>query len=192
MRTLLKYAMVGILSASMAGSISTSAFAAKKKIYLVNGFFSAALGYGLKNLSKKISGDRYFQFVGGVPARTKNGIVADAARAYKKDPNTRIGLVGISAGANAVTQIAAALGRQGVPVHYLAAIEGGSMTPVGNNVVVADSFVCSGSTCKSKSMPRRGGNSKTRFSTIRLNTSHVGSSDSPKLHNRIVSRLNSM
>lgn len=192
MKKFSKIAIVSTFAISLLGANVGDAFAAKKKIYLVNGFFSAALGYGLKNLSKKISGERYFEFVGGVPASTKRGIIADAARAYKRDPNTRIGLVGISAGANAVTQIAAALGKQGVPVHYLAAIEGGKMTPVGNNVVAADSFVCTGGTCKSISMPRKGGNAKTRFSTIRLNTSHIGSSDSPKLHRRVISKLNSM
>lgn len=173
-------------------SSGSHSYAAKKKVYLVNGLLSAVLGYGLRNLSKKISGDRYFEFVGGVPQRTKNGIIADAARAYKRDPNTKIALVGISAGANAVTQIAAALAKQGVPVHYLAAIEGGKMSPVNTNVVSADSFICTGDTCKSIALRRASGNGKTRFSTIRLNTSHIGSSDSPKLHSRVIAKINSM
>ena len=173
-------------------AVSVNAHAAQRKIYLVNGFLSAALGYGLRNLSRKISGERYFEFVGGIPQATKNGIVADAARAYKKDSNVKIALVGISAGANAVTQIAAALDRLGVPVHYLGAIEGGDMTPIRGNVRLVDSFICNGGTCSSNLARRAAGNTLTSFRTIRLNSSHIGSADSPALHSRVIAQINGM
>ena len=181
-----------LLFAFLSLAVTVNAHAAQRKIYLVNGFLSAALGYGLRNLSKKISGERYFEFVGGIPASTKNGIISDAARAYKKDPGTKIALVGISAGANAVTQIAAELGRLGVPVHYLGAIEGGSMTPIRSNVRLVDSFVCNGGTCSSNLAPRAAGNSQTRFRVIKLRSSHIGSADDPALHSRVISQINAM
>lgn len=169
--------------------LASQSFAAPKKVYLVNGLLSKALGYGLTNLSKKIPYARHFKFAGSVTAAAVNGIIADATRAYKKDPNTQISLVGISQGANAVSRIAAALNKNGVKVHYLAIIEGGSLSPIYDNVRKADNFICTNSGCSGKPLRRASGNSTTQFQVIKLNTGHIDSGNHPKMHNRVISQI---
>lgn len=168
---------------------TSNAFAAPKKVYLVNGLLSKALGYGLTNLSKKIPSARHFKFAGAVTAAAVNGIIADATRAYNKDPSTQISLVGISQGANAVSRIAAALYKKGVPVHYLAIVEGGSLSPIYDNVRKADNFVCTNSGCSGKPLRRGGGNSRTQMQVIKLNTGHIDSGNHPKMHNRVINQI---
>jgi hypothetical protein len=169
--------------------LTVSAEAASSKVYLVNGLFSKAFGYGLTNLSKKIPQARHFKFAGGVTQATIDGIISDATNAYKKDSSTKISLVGISQGANAITSIAAALGRNGVKVYYMAIIEGGSMTPIGSNVRKADSFVCTGTDCARRSAPRASGNSTTDMNTITLNTNHIASGDDASMHRRVIAQI---
>lgn len=162
---------------------------AAQKVYLVNGLFSKALGYGLTNLSKKIPQARHFKFTGGVSQKTVNGIIADATRAYKANNNIKISLVGISQGANAVSRIAAALNKNGVAVHYLAIIEGGSLAPVHGNVKKVDNFICTHSTCARTPVSLAGGNSTTRLKTFNLDTGHVDSGNHPTMHNRVISQI---
>ncbi|WP_156892473.1 hypothetical protein [Salaquimonas pukyongi] len=170
---------------------SGEAMAAPKKVYLVNGLFSKAFGYGLTNLSKKIPYARHFKFSGSVSQAAINGIISDATKAYKRDPSTQISLVGISQGANAVANIASQLARNGVKVHYLAAIEGGNMAAVQNNVKKADSFICSNSGCTRKKLRRAGGNSSTRMGAVELDTGHIDSGNHPRMHRRVISQINS-
>lgn len=166
--------------------MANGAVAASSKVYLVNGLFSKAFGYGLTNLSKKIPHARHFKFAGGVTQATIDGIIKDATNAYKKDSSTRISLVGISQGANAITTIASALNRNGVKVHYMAIIEGGSLTPLPSNVRKADSFVCTGTDCSRRSATRASGNTTTVMSTITLNTNHIASGDDASMHRRVI------
>jgi len=168
-----------------------AAHAAPKKVYLINGLFSRALGYGLTNLSKKMPYARHFKFSGGVTAAAVNGIIADATRAYKNDPNTQISLIGISQGAIAVVRIANALNNAGVNVHYIGVIEGGSGASVPANVKKADNFICTMSSCNRNPLTRASGNSRTRLQTINLDTGHVDSGNHPTMHNRVIRQVNS-
>ena len=170
-------------------ALSSNAWAGPKKVYLVNGLLSKALGYGLTNLSKKIPYARHFKFAGAVTDAAVNGIIADATKAYQNDPTTEISLIGISQGANAVSRIAAALHKNGVAVHYLATIEGGSMSPVYANVRKADNFVCTNSGCSGKPLRPGGGNGSTVFQTISLDTGHIDSGKHPRMHNRVISQI---
>jgi len=185
--------MISVAAAIMLVAVLASgeALAAPKKVYLVNGLFSKAFGYGLTNLSKKIPYARHFKFSGSVSQAAVNGIIRDATNAYKNDPSTQISLVGISQGANAVANIAAQLARNGVRVHYLAAIEGGNMAAVQDNVNKADSFICSNSGCSRRKLRRAGGNSSTRMGTLELDTGHIDSGNHPRMHSRVISQINS-
>ncbi|MCB1421584.1 MAG: hypothetical protein KDJ69_03770 [Nitratireductor sp.] len=185
--------MVSVAAAIMLVAVLASgeALAAPKKVYLVNGLFSKAFGYGLTNLSKKIPYARHFKFSGSVSQAAVSGIIRDATNAYKNDPSTQISLIGISQGANAVANIAAQLARSGVRVHYLAAIEGGNMAAVQDNVNKADSFICSNSGCSRRKLHRAGGNSSTRMGTLELDTGHIDSGNHPSMHSRVISQINS-
>ena len=184
---LFRIALFLLFSAVIAGS----ATAAPKKVYLVNGLFSKALGYGLTNLSKKMPYARHFKFSGGVTAAAINGIITDAERAYKKDPSTQISLIGISQGANAIVKIANALNSKGVKVHYLGVIEGGARAIIPANVTKADNFICTASNCNRNSLKRAGGNNVTRIQTINLDTGHVDSGNHATMHRRVINQVNS-
>lgn len=170
---------------------ASSGFAAAKKVYLVNGLLSVVFGYGLTNLKKKIPYARHFKFPGGVAQSAIDGIIADAANAYKADPTTMISLVGISQGANAVTKIAAALNKRGVRVHYLGVIEGGTLAPIYANVNKADNFICINSGCAKNPIRRASGNTTTQMNTFRLKTGHIDSGNHPTMHRRVIAQINS-
>ena len=169
---------------------TSAAHAAPKKIYLVNGLLSKVLGYGLTNLSKKIPSARHFKFAGGVTQATIDGIIADATRAYKADPSTRISLIGISQGGKAVATIANALHKKGVKVHYMGIIEANTSITVPASVRKADNFICSGTSCLRNSVRRAGGNSVTQLKQFTLDTGHVDSGNHPTMHNRVISQVN--
>ncbi|MCB1385274.1 MAG: hypothetical protein KDJ80_04985 [Nitratireductor sp.] len=180
-----------VASLLLVAALALPAAAGPKKVYLVNGLFSKAFGYGLTNLSKKIPYARHFKFSGAVTSAAINGIIQDAARAYKNDPTTEISLVGISQGANAITRIAAALDKQGVRVHYVAAIEGGTMTPLPSNVTKADSFICNGGDCARKTVRLATGNTTTRTAVFELDAGHIASGNDARMHSRVISQINS-
>ena len=182
-----RFCVVALLICSMLAA--SAAHAGPKKIYLVNGLLSKLLGYGLTNLSEKIPSARHFKFAGGVTRATIDGIIADAARAYKADPTTRISLVGISQGGKAVATIAAALNKKGVKVHYLAVIEASSATKVYANVRKVDNFICSGASCSRSPVRLAPGNTTTRLKVFTLDTGHVDSGNHPTMHNRVISQV---
>ena len=171
------------------GILAGNALAASKKVYLVNGLLSKTFGYGLTNLSKKIPYARHFKFAGGVTQSTVNGIIADATRAYKKNPGTKISLIGISQGAKAVARIAVALKANGVKVHYLGIIEGGNVSAIPSNVKKADNFICTEGGCSASPVRRASGNSTTRVKTFKLNTGHIDSGNHPSMHRRVISQI---
>ncbi len=168
----------------------STAQAAQKKVYLINGLFSKALGYGLTNLSNKMPYARHFKFSGGVTTAAINGIIADAERAYRNDPTTKISLIGISQGANAVVRIANTLNSRGVKVHYLGVIEGGSGAVIPANVAKADNFICTNANCNRHPLSRASGNNVTQIQTINLDTGHVDSGNHPAMHSRVISQVN--
>ncbi|MCB1428956.1 MAG: hypothetical protein KDJ48_02065 [Nitratireductor sp.] len=166
------------LAASLALAMPGSAFA---KTYLVNGILSAtAIGYGFKNLKKKIPGASLFLMVTGIEAGSiRQTIVKDIRKRHAADPSEQFTLAGISAGANVVLQVAQDVARDGIPIHYLAIVEGdGGSLPA--NVSKADNFICAqrGALCNMKSVA--GAN------TIRVNTGHIDMGNSPEVHNRVV------
>lgn len=183
-----RFCVIALLVFSML--FAGAAHAAPNKIYLVNGLLSRVLGYGLTNLSKKIPSARHFKFAGGVTQAAINGIIADATRAYKADPSTRISLVGISQGGTAVAKIANALNKNGVKVHYLGIIEANANISVPSNVLKADNFICSGTSCLRNSVRRASGNSATQIKVFTLETGHVDSGNHPTMHRRVRAQVN--
>lgn len=171
---------------------STVSNAANRKVYLVNGIASTLLGYGLTNLKKKIPYARHFKYTTTAATGTiKRGIINDAIRAYNADQSVKISLVGISYGARMVTEIASTLHSKGVPVHYLAVIEGKKLTSIKGNVAKADNVTCTGGTCARIRAKLASGNKRTRLGDLVVHTGHVASSDSPRVHSRVISQINS-
>lgn len=166
-----------------------AAQAGPNKIYLVNGLLSKLLGYGLTNLSEKIPSARHFKFAGGVTRATIDGIIADASRAYKADPSTRISLVGISQGGKAIGTIAAALHKMNVKVHYMGVIEASTPTTIYPNVRKVDNFICSGASCSRNPVRLAAGNSTTQVKVYMLDTGHVDSGNHPTMHRRVISQV---
>lgn len=178
----------------IAGAVATSSVsnAAGRKVYLVNGIASTLLGYGLTNLKKKIPYARHFKYTTTAATGTiKRGIINDAIKAYNADQSVKISLVGISYGARMVTEIASTLYSKGVPVHYMAVIEGKNLSSIKGNVRKADNVTCTGGTCARIRARLASGNRSTRLGDLVVNTGHVASSDSPRVHSRIISQINS-
>ncbi|MCB1451672.1 MAG: hypothetical protein KDJ67_16430 [Nitratireductor sp.] len=171
-----------IMTAAIAAAIAFAApGAAQAKTYLVNGILSAtAIGYGFKNLKKKIPGSSLFLMVTGIEAGSiRQTIVKDIRKRHAADPTEQFTLAGISAGANVVLQVAQEVAKDGIPIHYLAIVEGdGGSLP--GNVANADNFICAqrGALCNMKSV--------SGANTIRVNTGHIDMGNSPEVHNRVV------
>lgn len=173
-------------------SVTTVSNAASRKVYLVNGIASTILGYGLTNLKKKIPYARHFKYTTtAATGAIKRGIINDAIRAYNGDPSVKISLVGISYGARMVTEIASTLHSKGVPVHYLAVIEGKNLSTIKGNVAKADNVTCTGGTCSRNRARLASGNSRTRLGDLVVHTGHVASSNSPRVHARVIAQINS-
>ena len=164
--------------------------AGERKVYLINGLLSKVFGYGLTNLSKKMPYARHFKFAGGVTQATIDGVIADATRAYNKDPSVRISLIGISAGGKAIVKIARALNQKGVMVHYLGIVEGGNTGAIPANVRKADNFICTAGGCSAQPAKLASGNTVTRLKTITLNTGHIDSGNHPTMHRRVIAQVN--
>ena len=105
------------------------------KTYLINGLASnvGAIGYGFTNLQKKIPGSVLHSYASPLESSTiiRSQVIKELKAAYRSNPNLDINLIGISYGANIVTQIAANLGRSGIAVNYLATLEGPAMSRIG-------------------------------------------------------------
>lgn len=153
---------------------------ASAKTYLVNGILSAtAIGYGFKNLKKKIPGASLFLMVTGLEAGgIRDTIIKDIKKRHAANPNEQFSLAGISKGANVVMDVARAVARDGIPIYYVGIVEssGGNLP---SNVSKADNFVCAkgGGLCTQK---RVGG-----ATTIPINTGHIDMGNHPTVHSRI-------
>ncbi|MEM9331858.1 MAG: hypothetical protein AAGA53_11070 [Pseudomonadota bacterium] len=166
---------------------------ATARTYLVNGLVSAVpfIGYGMNNLGKRIPGAKVFSYITSIEGNRiiKPNIIADIEARYKRNPNEPINLVGISYGANLVTEIASTLASKGIPVSYLATIEGTSMRAIKSNVRVADNFTCTGSECSKKKVRLAGGNTTTRLAQFSYQDGHIDLGNNKKVHARITSRV---
>ena len=178
-----KFAGRGVATLVIAASLAlTGPSAASAKTYLVNGILSAtAIGYGFKNLKKKIPGAKLFLMVTGIEAGAiRKTIANDIRKRHAANPDEQFTLAGISSGANVVLEVAHDVAADGIPIFYLGIVEssGGSLPA---NVQAADNFICAhrGPLCTMASV--RGAN------TITINTGHIDMGDSPIVHNRVIS-----
>ena len=164
-----------------------------KKTILINGLASnvSAIGYGFKNLSRKIPGATLHSYASFVESSTviRSQVTREIINASKKNPKIEINLIGISFGANIVTWIAQDLHRKKIPVNYLATLEGPAMAPIYTNVRLADNFSCTDLTCFRTSSKLAWGNKKTQFSKFKYKASHIALANHPKVHQRVISQI---
>lgn len=154
---------------------------AAAKTYLVNGILSAtAIGYGFKNLKKKIPNASLFLMVTGIEAGSiRKSIVADIRKRYASGSGEGFTLAGISAGADVVMQVAREVAKDGIPIHYIAIVEGnGGALP--SNVQNADNFICAkpGPLCTMASV--------SGANTVRIDTGHIDMGNHPQVHARVI------
>lgn len=172
--------------------ISTCAANAASRTYLINGIASAVpfIGYGMRNLKKKIGGAKLFSYLtsaeGSAVARS---ITRDAIAAYAANPNIKINLIGISYGANMITKIAGSLARKNIPVNYLGIIDGTALTPLSANVRKADNFTCTNSDCTGARVSFAGGNKTTVLKKFSIKSSHIPLGDNAQVHRRVVGQI---
>lgn len=154
---------------------------ATAKTYLVNGILSATpIGYGFKNLKKKIPNASLFLMVTGVEAGSiRKSIVEDIRKRHAANPSEGFALAGISAGANVVMDVAREVAKDGIDIHYLGIVEGhGGSVPA--NVAVADNFVCA------KAGPLCNMETVSGANRIAIDTGHIDMGNHPTVHGRIV------
>jgi len=167
--------------------------AAQARTYLVNGLVSAVpfIGYGMNNLGKRLPGSKVFSYITSIEGRgvIKPNIIADIEARYKRNPSEAINLIGISFGANLVTEIASELARKNIPVNYLATLEGTSMRSIPPNVRMADNFICTAPECSKKRVRLSGGNGATKLAQFSYKDGHIDLGNNKKVHSRIVSRV---
>ena len=124
-------------------SLGAAMDAAQAKTYLVNGILSATpIGYGFKNLKKKIPSSSLFLMVSGLEAgQIRKTIADDIRKRHAANPDEQFVLAGISKGADVVLEIAQDVAKDNIPIAYLAIVEGnGGSVPA--NVQSADNFIC--------------------------------------------------
>lgn len=170
-----------ISGAMLAAAIVMAPVAAQAKTYLVNGILSATpIGYGFKNLKKKIPGASLFLMVTGAEAGSiRRSIVDDIRRRYQANPASQFTLAGISKGADVVLQVAQDVAREGIPIHYIGIVEGsGGVLP--SNVVHADNFICAkgGGLCTQRIV--------SGANTIRIDTGHIDMGNHDTVHSRVI------
>jgi hypothetical protein len=184
LRKMLKFhSGLGALAAalSLAALVGFAPSAANAKTYLVNGILSATpIGYGFKNLKKKIPNASLFLMVSGLEAgQIRKSIAEDIRKRYAANPQETFTLAGISAGADVVLQVAKDVAKDNIPIYYLAIVEGsgGALPP---NVQNADNFICAkaGALCTMKSV--------SGANTIRIDTGHIDMGNNDTVHGRVV------
>jgi len=169
------------VAASLALMAGIAPSMAQAKTYLVNGILSATpIGYGFKNLKKKIPNASLFLMVSGLEAgQIRKSIVEDIRKRHAANPDEGFTLAGISAGADVILQVARDVSADNIPIYYMAIVEGsgGTLPP---NVQSADNFVCAkaGALCTMK--PVSGAN------TIRIDTGHIDMGNNETVHGRVV------
>ena len=139
-------------------------------------------------MQRKLPGSQLHSYVSPVESSTviRSQVIRELKAAYKANPNIDINLIGISYGANIVTQIAANLGRSNIPVNYLATLEGPAMSRIGTNVRAADNFNCTIIPCFRTTSKLKRGNTVTSFNKFTYRTTHIALADHPAVHSRIL------
>lgn len=166
---------------------------ANARTYIVNGLASAVpfIGYGMNNLGKKIPGSKVFSYITSIEGNRviKPNILADIEARYKRNPNEPINLIGISYGANMVSDIANRLAKKGIPVNYLGIIEGTSLKPIKSNVRRAQNFICTSAECSKRRVGLAGGNSTTKLNQFTYKDGHIDLGNNKGVHSRIISGI---
>ena len=166
---------------------------ASARTYIVNGLASAIpfIGYGMNNLGKKIPGSKVFSYITSLEGNKiiKPNILSDIEARYKRNPNEPINLIGISYGANMVSDIASRLARKGIPVNYLGIIEGTSLKSIKSNVRRAQNFICTGAECSKRRVGLAGGNSITKLNQYTYDDGHIDLGNNRGVHSKILSGI---
>jgi len=166
---------------------------ANARTYIVNGLASAVpfIGYGMNNLGKKIPGSKVFSYITSIEGNRiiKPNILADIEARFKRNPNEPINLIGISYGANMVSDIANRLAKKGIPVNYLGIIEGTSLKPIKSNVRRAQNFICTNAECSKRTVGLAGGNSVTKLNQFTYKDGHIDLGNNKSVHSRIISGI---
>ncbi len=177
-----------VLCTAMAVGFTTSQ--AHARTYIVNGLASAVpfIGYGMNNLGKKIPGSKVFSYITSIKGNRiiKPNILADIEARYKRNPNEPVNLIGISYGANMVSDIASRLARKGIPVNYLGIIEGTSLKAIKSNVRRAQNFICTGAECSKRRIGVASGNSVTKISQFTYDDGHIDLGNNKGVHSKIL------
>ncbi|MEM7070018.1 MAG: hypothetical protein AAF478_14165, partial [Pseudomonadota bacterium] len=136
-------------------------------------------------------GAKVFSYITSIEGNRviKPGIIDDIVARYARNPNERVNLIGISYGANMITEIASTLNQRGIPINYLGIIEGTSLRAIPANVRKADNFMCTSAECSKKRVRLAGGNSSTSLSQFTYKDGHIDLGNNKKVHSRIISRI---
>ncbi|MGI9401938.1 MAG: hypothetical protein ACR2O0_11835 [Rhizobiaceae bacterium] len=160
---------------------------------LIDGFASASplIGYGLRNLRKKIPDAQLYSYVGAVEGWTYIApkVIRDVEKAYRRDPDIEINLIGVSFGANLLTRIVAKLDERGVPVSYLGIIDGLPLTPITPNVRRVDNFTCSLAGCLRDKIELTKNNYSTIANAFDYKTTHIRISNHSEVQQRILHQI---
>jgi hypothetical protein len=174
------------------GSVSAT-HAESSMTILIDGFASASplIGYGLRNLKKKIPDAQLYSYVGAVEGWTYIApkVVRDVRNAYRHDPDIEINLIGASFGANLLTRIVAKLDESDIPISYLGIIDGLPLTPIPPNVRRVDNFTCSLIGCLRDKIELTVGNDTTISSSFDFATTHVAISNLDEVQRRILHQI---
>ena len=160
---------------------------------LINGFGSTVpfIGFGFRNLQKKISGAELYSYVGPMEGWTiiAPKVLRDVRAAYRKNPYTAINLIGVSFGANLLTRIVAKLHKENIPVSYLGILDGYPLTPVTPNVRRVDNFTCTAIGCLKDKVKLTDGNNITIHYAFKYNTTHIKLPDKFEVQRRILRQI---
>ncbi len=185
-RTVSVFAVACILATIATGSASA-------RTYIVNGLVSAVpfIGYGMNNLGKRIPGSKVFSYISSIEGSRviKPNILSDIETRYRSNPADPINLIGISYGANMVSEIANTLAKKGIPVNYLGIIEGNKLFRIKSNVAKADNFTCTAPQCTKKRVSLASGNTTTSLGQFSLDDGHIDLGNNKRVHSRILGRI---
>lgn len=167
--------------------------AVESKTYLINGLVSAVpfIGYGFANLQKKIPGAELYSYMSPVEgsAVVQTKILADIRKAYRRNPNVEINLIGISYGANLITRMAATLEKEGIAISYLGVVDGLPLASVTPNVRRVDNFYCTVPGCLADKIRLTRDNDVTIRHAFKYNTTHIALGDNEEMHRRILHQI---
>lgn len=166
-----------------------------QKTYLINGLLSAVpfIGYGFRNLHKKMPEAQLFSYISPVESSTVilPRVLREIEQAYTKDPNVSVNLIGISLGADFITIVAERLNKKNIPVNYLGIVDGTNLRPITANVVKADNLTCTFLDCTRAKARLARGNRKTIFKQKKYRSSHIPLGNNDQLHAHVIAQSRS-